>query len=252
MVRRRNIQIILPIILVLQAACAAGPPMDLSEQVFPPSSILPLNAAITPPLVPVSFGAGHKALMPWDESPGQRRLLMQCVWNDGLKNMIRMMIPGTTFTNLAEARNPLGAMGSSVQTEIDSLGMVYFSLSGNSVLDAARHHGWTHLIVPYEIKYFSDKKKGDLTLTAHAAIVDVLEQRIVWQGTIDSRRITEKSLGPDDSKQPQLTDFESTTYRFILDLAKIMGRPLNSNPDSRHELARPCQDPPPLLQIPMD
>ncbi len=235
----------LPIML---AACASGPQMESQTRIFPPSPLMPLEVVITQPLVPFSYQASHEALEDWNESPSQRRRLMSCVWLGGLQNMTEMMIPGTNFTALPSARNPLSAMGSPVESIVDSLGQVTFQLSGHSAIDLARRRGWTHLVVPYDLHYQADEKKKTLSLETTAAIIDVLEQKIVWQGTIDSKQIAEKKLGSDGKQLPALTPYEATTYRFILDLARILDRRLAPRPDTRHQLAAPCQDPPPLLQ----
>ncbi len=244
---RRLFRILLLVLPVLLAACAPGsrPPLT---QVFPPSSLLPLHVVITRPLVPYSHEAGHVALETWTQSPARRRLLMRCAWQGGLQNLVRTMIPGTEITYLGEGKNPLALVGPGLRAEVDSLGMVHFIQEGQSSLDLARRRGWTHLVIPHEVRYFQDEDGKDFVLTSAAAIIDVLEQRIVWQGIIDSRRISEKELGPDDSTLPALTVFEATSYRFVLDLAQVMGRRLNSRPDSRHQLAQPCQNPPPLLR----
>ena len=235
-------------LLVLLAACSAGPKPDSLTQVFPPSSLLPLEVAIAQPLVPFSYQTSHEALQQWKDSASRRRMLMSCVWQDGIQNMAQTMVPGTNFTYLGSGRDPLAAVGPGVEAQADSLGQITFLMSGHSAVDLARRRGWTHLVVPYELEYFEDEKQEGLVLAADVAVVDVLEQRIVWQGTVDSREISEGKLGADDSLLPALTDYESVTYRFILDLSRIMGRRPGSKPDSRHQLAPPCQDPPPLLQ----
>ena len=247
MVIRQILKLLLVAIATLLSACAAGPQLP-HQQVFPPSTLLPLNVAITKPLVPFSHEMGHEALETWNDSPGQRRLLMQCVWQDGLQNLVQRRIPGTKITHLGAGRDPLEAVGPGVKAELDTLQQVHFTLEGTSALDVARHRGWTHLVVPNDVQYFMEKDGEYLVLTAAAAIIDVLERRIVWQGIIDSRKISAQNLGSDDSAQPALTEYEAVTYRFVLDLAQILGRRLNPKPDSRHDLARPCQAPPPLLQ----
>lgn len=248
MVMKQFNRILMMGLLVLLTACSAGPKVDPLTQVFPPSSLLPLDVAITQPLVPFSFQSSHEALEAWEDSPSRRRMLMKCVWQDGLQNMTQMMIPGTSLTYLGSGRDPLAAAGPVAEAQADSLGRIKFLFSGNSAVDVARHRGWTHLVVPYELRYSEAEKGQNLVLKTEVAIVDVLERRIVWQGVIDSSEIAPGDLGRNDSLKPALTSYESATYRFFLDLAHIMGRRLSSKPESRHQLAAPCQDPPPLLQ----
>jgi len=247
MIFKRFFQMTMMISLVVLSACAGNPSREPSHQAFPPSSLLPLNVVISRPIAPAVHQADHEALEVFSESPGRRLLLMNCAWGDGLKNMVQMMVPGTQITYLGQDKNPLGAIGPGVLTQQDSLGRVHFSLDGHSTLDLARHRGWTHLVVPYDIRYLWSEDGEYLALSTPAAIIDVLEQRIVWQGTIDSGKIPEKILGKDDSRRPPLTAYESTTYRFVLELSRIMNRQLSPGPDSRHQLASPCQHPPPLL-----
>ena len=248
MVYRHLLYILLTGLLFMLAACAAGPQPDAEHQVFPPPSLLPLDLAITQPLVPFSHQASHEALESWNRSPGQRRMLMRCVWLEGLINLTQTMIPGTTITYLGIGKDPLAAVGPGVEAQTDSLGKATFNLQGHSTLDLALRRGWTHLIVPYDLQYSENENGKGAELAATVAIVDVLEKRIVWQGIVDSRHGSPGDLGADDSTAPALTSYETATYLFILDLASIMGRRLSPKPDSRHQLAPPCQDPPPLLQ----
>ncbi len=248
----RVIRITVGVLLLLLPilACAPGGQVGLDNEnrVFPPDRLLPLRLAIATPLVPFSHAAGHQALIDWDESPGQRRLLMNCTWKEGLRNFVRIMVPGTEIFYLGAGRDPLAAVSSPALTETDTLGTVKFSLNGRSALDVARHRGWTHLVVPEHLEYQLTDAGKDLALISSAAIIDVQEQRIVWQGVIDSRRVSAKELGSKDSLQPALTAYETTTYCYILDLVQILNRQLNAKPQSRHQLASPCQDPPPLLR----
>ncbi len=231
-------------------ACAPGSRINIGEdhRIFPPEQLLPLKIAISTPLNPVSFIIGHESLTPWSDSPGQRRILMNCTWNDGLTNFVKTMIPGTEVIYLGSARNPLSAVGSGVEASTDTLGNVLFQVENTSALDVARHRGWTHLVVPDSLNYLFTDDGDELVLYSNVAILDAQEQQIVWQGLVDSREISANKLGPDDSKQPALTKYEATTYRFILNLVETMNRQLNDRPDSRHQLASPCQDKPPLLQ----
>jgi len=239
---------ILTIILLVLAGCAPSLPKMNDTQVFPPSPLLPIKIAITAPLVKFSHENSHQILEPWNESPGQRRLLMSCVWQDGLQNLVRKMIPGTEISCFITGRNPLDALSLGVVAEADTMGRIHFKVEHQSTLDLARRRGWTHLVVPYELNYSMATKGEEFRLDAAVAIIDILEQRLVWQGIIDSERVSEKSLGDDDDLLPALTNYESITYRFVLDLVEIMQRPLNSAPESRHAFAGPCQDPPPLLR----
>lgn len=240
-------RIITLVMVIFLTACAPGPRTPDLHQVFPPSPLLPLNIAISSPIVAPSHGPGHEALASWDESPGKRRLLMRCAWQEGLKIMTESMIPGTEITFLGEGRNPLAAVGPGVQAEMDSLGNVHFFQANQSTIDLARHRQWTHLVVPYDLQYLFNDDGDDFILKSPVAIVDVLEQRIVWQGTVSSEQIALKTLGGDDSTRPELTNYEGATYRFVLSLAEIMDRSLNPLPQSRHHWALPCQDRIPLL-----
>lgn len=233
---------------LLLAACAPNHPIENTHQAFPPSPLLPLNVVLTRPMLPVVHQADHEALQEFNKSPGRRHLLMNCVWQDGLANMVKMMIPGTKISFLGQGKNPLEAVGPSVQVAVDSLGQVNFHLDGYCAIDLARSRGWTHLIVPYALQYFWDKDEESLVLETPVAIIDILEKRIVWQGIIDSKKTSEKILGQDDARRPALTPYEETTYRFVLQLAQVMKRQIVSGPYSKHELATPCQDPPPLLE----
>jgi len=231
-------------------ACTAGRQAGLSNenQVFPPDQMLPLRVAISRPMVEFSYETGHQVLKKWNESPGQRRMLMNCTWSEGLNNFVHMMVPGTEVSYLGAGRDPLSAVGYGVQVETDTLGIVTFSLDGRSALDVARHRGWTHLIIPEHLKYAINDDNDRLMLLAPVAIIDVQEQRIVWQGIVDSRHVSAKTLGADDGLQPALTSFESVSYLFLLDLMEIMNRQLNQKPQSRHQFASACQRPAPLLQ----
>ncbi len=236
-------------LLLPMLACSSGRQvgLDNENQVFPPDQLLPLRVAVATPLTPNTHVAGHEALIDWNESPGQRRMLMNCAWAEGLQNFVRVLVPGTEVFYLGAGRDPLAAVGNGVLTETDSLGVVTFLLDGRSALDVARHRGWTHLVILEHMEYGFDGEGKSLFLATPAAIIDVQEQRIVWQGILDNRHIQNKELGADDSRLPALTSYESTTYRFILDLAEVMNRQLNAKPESRHLLAGPCQEPPALL-----
>ncbi len=248
----RMIMITLAILVLVlpMLACTSGRQvgLDNENQVFPPDQLLPVRIAIATPQVPFSHESGHKALIDWNDSPGQRRLLMDCTWKEGLHHFVETMVPGTEVFYLGAGRDPLAAVGNGVQSETDTLGVVTFSLDGRSALDVGRHRGWTHLVIPEHLDYEFENEGQELVLVTPAAIIDVQEQRIVWQGIIDSRQVSAKELGSDDSRLPAMTTYEITSYRFILNLVEIMNRQLNPRPESRHLFASPCQDPPPLLQ----
>ncbi len=230
-------------------ACAPTSNLGLNNEnrIFSPNPMLPLKVAITAPLIPATPVRGHQVLEDWNSSPGKRRLLMRCTWQEGLVNLLETMVPATEILFLGEGRNPLAALGPQVSATTDSLGKVRFTLEGKSALALARHRGWTHLVVPQSLNYYLDDQRQDLVLSSAVAIVDVQEQAIVWQGIIDSRQVSASSLGPDRQQIPALTLYEETTYRYILDLMKIFDRQLNQKPQSRHDLASPCQDKAPLL-----
>lgn len=231
-------------------ACTAGRNAGLSNenQIFPPDQLLPLKIAIARPIVNITHEVAHQSLEQWEPSPGQRRMLMNCTWNEGLINFVEQMVPGTKLFYLGAGRDPLSAVGSGVQVKTDSLGVVAFKLEEHSALDVARHRGWTHLVVPEHFNFEFENEGQDLILFVPVAIIDVQERRIVWQGTVDSRQISPKDLGADDELQPALTSYEATSYRFVLDLMEILNRQLNDRPQSRHQFASVCQKPAPLLQ----
>ena len=229
------------------AGCAGTGRNTNEDKVFPPSQLLPLKVAIAPSLVSFSHETSHQILEAWNASGGQRRLLMQCTWGEGLDNFVNSMIPGTEVFFLGSGRNPLAATGTGVRAEEDSLGRMQFTLESRSALDLARSRGWTHLVVPGDLQYRAGDGNDDPVLISSVAIIDILEQRIIWQGEINSENVSEKFLGPNDDLLPTLTSYESCTYRFILDLARVMNRRLGEKSESRHQFARICQDPPPLL-----
>ena len=242
--------LLLLLLLFPVTACTTGRQGSLGTDatVFPPDQLLPLKIAITKPLQPVDLQDGHRSLLSWNESPGQRRQLMNCTWKDGLANFMRLMVPGTEVVYLGAGRDPLAAVGPGVSSRQDSLGATTFSLDVLSAVDVARHRGWSHLVVPENLNFQFDAEKQNLVLACPAAIIDVQERRIVWQGNLDSRQVRARQLGSDDSTSPSLTRFETTSYLFVLDLMKVLNRQLNTPPASRNLLASPCQDPPPLLR----
>ncbi len=240
-------KIILIGLSVWLAGCAGTGRNTGEDTVFPPSQLLPLEVAIAPPLVSFSHETSHQILETWNSSGGQRRLLMQCTWDEGLDNFVHSMIPGTEVFFLGSGRNPLAATGTGVRAEEDSLGRMHFTLESPSALDLARSRGWTHLVVPGDLHYQAGEKNDDPILKSSVAIIDILEQRIIWQGEISSENVPEKLLGANDELLPALTSYESCTYRFILDLARVMNRRLGEKPESRHQFAQICQNLPPLL-----
>jgi hypothetical protein len=242
---------LLPLAFLLSLiACAPSKQVGLDNEnrVFTPDPMLPLRISLTNPLVPFSHESGHKALQSWNESPGKRRKLMQCTWQQGLENLMATMVPGTELLFLGEGRDPLAAVGSGVSAGVDSLGKVNFTLVGKSAIDVARHQGWTHMVVPRQLDYVREEGEKELFLACSVAIIDVQEQRIVWQGVVDSRKIPPGILGDNRERKPELTLYEETTYRFILDLSRVLDRRLLPGPENRNALASPCQDRPPLLE----
>ncbi|MCP4290959.1 MAG: hypothetical protein GY780_03880 [bacterium] len=235
--------------LLWLAGCAASSHTGLENenQVFPPHSLLPLAIAMTTPLEPVIHQADHQSLQSWSSSGAQRRHLMQCVWSDGLDNLLQNMVPGTTFKSLQNQRNPLVAVGCGVETTTDTLGIVHFELVSKSVIDVARHQKWTHMVVPLHLNYQIEENENTLWLQTQVAIIDVQESRIVWQGTLDSRNTPAGKLGSRKEQQPALTAFEEVTYCYVLDLMKILNRQLNQGLENRNDLASPCQNRPSLL-----
>ncbi len=243
-------QFLLLVCLLLLPACASGPRSGLDNEyrVFSPDPLVPLRVAITSALEQDTFAGGHELLADWSDSGAQRRKLMSCTWGEGLNNFVQGMIPGTEIIYLGIGRDPLTAVGTGIVAETDSLGQTTFSFDGPSTVDVARHLGWTHLVVPLTLEAGGDEKKNRGVLATAVAIIDVQERRLVWQGILDSGNIDENSLGRNRSDKPALTAYESAVYRFVLDLCRLMERHLNPKPDSRHQWAAPCQEPPPLLE----
>lgn len=246
----RQKQLLLLVCLLWLPACASGPQSGLDNEyrIFSPDPLVPLRVAITSPLESDTFAGGHQLLTPWSDSGAQRRKLMSCTWGEGLNGFVQGMVPGTEIIYLGLGRDPLTAVGSGIVAETDSLGETRFSFDGPATVDVARHLGWTHLVVPLNLEPGWDEKKDLGVLATAVAIIDVQERRLVWQGKLDSGNIPEKNLGRNTSDQPALTPYESAVYRFVLDLCRLMERHLNPKPDSRHQWAAPCQDPPPLME----
>ena len=239
----------LPVSLLLLGGCAGSRFSGDPGIVFPPAQMRPVHLAITPPVAPLDLGPVHASLASFDDSAAMRRRLMRCAWQSGAQALAEHAIPGTEISTHITGRWPLARTATWLSSSLDTTGTRHFELSDGAPVEYARRHDISHLVVPQKLHYFqpAGADSGALLLTATVAVIDVLEQQVVWSGPLSS--------DPADLRifagiEPAMTPYEQATYAWLLALFRTFDRIEVWPDEDLTGLSLRCHEPPPVFDWP--
>lgn len=238
-------------LLILLGGCAAQRPHGDPGIIFPPAQMRPVHVALTPPVTPLDVAPLHASLADFAASEAMRRRLMRCAWQNGAASLTEHAIPGTEISTHITGRWPLARTATWLDSSVDTTGTRHFQLTDAAPVEYARRHDISHLVVPQKLHYYrpAEADSGALLLTANVAVIDVLEQRVVWSGSLSSE--------PEDlhifaGVEPAMTAYEQATYAWLLTLFRTFDRIEVWPEEDLTGLSLRCHEPPPVFDWPED
>jgi len=243
--------------------CASAPYHGDDGQVWPPAQMRPVRIAVAPPIEPLSISplyeslaghgsrAAHETITAQAALTAEHRSLTRCAWQQGAALLAQQAIPGTEISTHLFGRWALGPSDRWVSCTTDSLGGWTCTLTDQQVVDFARRNDISHLVVPRRLTCFTPDPADSsvILLAADVAVIDPLEQRVVWSGPVTA---DPQDLRAFDGLTPSLTVFEQATYTWLVALFRVFDRIEVWPEEDLGTLARCCQELPPVFDWPED
>ena len=231
--------------------CASAPYHGDDGQVWPPAQMRPVRIAVAPPIEPLSISPLYESLAGHGSRATERRSLTRCAWQQGAALLAQQAIPGTEISTHLFGRWALGPSDRWVSCITDSLGGWTCTLTDQQVVDFARRNDISHLVVPRRLTCFTPDPADSsvILLAADVAVIDPLEQRVVWSGPVAA---DPQDLRAFDGLTPSLTVFEQATYTWLVALFRVFDRIEVWPEEDLGTLARCCQELPPVFDWPED
>lgn len=222
--------------------CASAPYHGDEGRLWPPAQMRPVTIAVAPPIDVQSVERLYT------ERTAAGEALARCVWQEGATLLAQQAIPGTEISTHLFGRWALGP--SAGWLDCNGAGSTWrCTLTDQEVVDFARRHEISHLVVPHRFSItIPDRADSSaIVLTAEVAVVDPLERKVIWTGTVAGSR---EDLHAFADLTPALTPLERATYTWLVALFRSFDRIEVWPEDDLTDLALCCQDPPPLFDWP--